>query len=570
MDEDTTPSTPAQPEDSPPPTRPTPPRRRPGPLEPETVERLLALRREERSTREIAQRLQLGRKVVRRILKEAGLTEAPAHRSQPPRPTTASKLDPFRLAIEERVAKDLTTERILRELRELGYTGGRSILGRLVRQLRAATRPAKQRAWRRFETPPGEEIQVDWSPYTVELGGRVVRVVAFAALLCWSRKLHVRFYLDERTATLLQALDAAYADFGGAARRVVVDNMRTAVLVRHGSDGRPIWNPRFLAFVEAWGVTPRACKVRDPNRKGKDERTFWYLETSFVRGSVWASLDELNERVRAWLDQVANVRVHGTTRRVPDEAWREERPLLLAPPALRPIAYDEEPRQVGDDAVISVRGTAYTVPAALAGLTVVVRLHADRFEVLDPRTSAVALGRAYVPDAEKGRLVIDPAHLAPFPARRSPKRPRAEDELLRRFPSLGPLVDGLRRRFSALAHVHLGRLARLAERYGDAAFLAAATRVQELGRHDATDVEHLLERQHPLPPEHEPIPPAGAAARALAALGDVDPGSLDDYAELDRADGVAAQPGPEADEAASAEVTADYDEGSAGEVGHGA
>jgi hypothetical protein len=131
------------------------------------------------------------------------------------------------------------------------------------------------------------------------------------------------------------------------------------------------------------------------------------------------------------------------------------------------------------------------------------------------------------------RLVIDPAHHAALTPRKRPGRTRVDAALLRRFPALAPLVDGLRLRFKGLAHVHLSKLSRLAERYGDDAFVAAATRVQALRRFDAGDVERLLERDHPLPPEHEPVPPVGAAARALVALGDVDPGSLDDYAALD-------------------------------------
>lgn len=533
--------------------RKKPPQRKTRALAPEERARIHELGRLGSSSREIAKRLGLGRRIVRRVLDEspttttttvpsdsptptqASTTEAAG--DEPSKPTTtasdASKLDPFREAIAERVKKDLTTTRILREISALGYTGGRSILGDYARTIRVRTAEGKQRAWRRFETPPAEELQIDWSPYSVPLGGKVVRVVAFAATLCWSRKLHVRFYRDERQATLLTALDAALHDVGGVTRRVVVDGMSTAVLARVGSDGLPLWHPRFAAFAELYGFTPFLCKPGDPDRKGKDERAFWYLELDFVRGSEWTSLEHMNEAVRHWLDHVANARVHRTTRKVPDEAWREERPLLIPLPAARPMLFDEETREVGDDTVISVRGTAYTVPARLAGRTVVVRLHADRFEVIEPRTGEVAFGRAYVPDADKGRLMIDPTHHAALTPRRRPGRARLDAALLRRFPSLASLVDGLRRRFKGLAHVQLARLSRLAERYGDAAFLAAATRAQELRRFDALDVERLLERDHPLLLDHDPVPPVGAAARVLVAISDVDPISLDDDAPQD-------------------------------------
>lgn len=269
--------------------------------------------------------------------------------------------------------------------------------------------------------------------------------------------------------------------------------------------------------------------------RGKDERFFYYLEQDFIRGGAWDSLEAMNAALRRWLDEVANKRVHGTTRRVPDEAWLEERPLLTALPHVRYGACDEELRKVGPDSVLSIRGTTYTVPATLAHQTVTVRLYSDRFEVLGQR-GVVAFARAYVPAAEKGRLVIDPTHYEAVP-RHGAKRStgatrRLEDRLLARFPSLSDLVTGLKARMKSLVHVHLAALLRLADSHGDDAFVRAATRVQEHRRYDWNAVRRLLE--HDGPPPDEPIPPVGAAARALVALGDVDSGSLDDYAGLDR------------------------------------
>lgn len=522
-----------------------PPLRKARDLAPEEQERILELARQGSSQREIAHRTGIGRRIVRRVLILAAQPGLPGEEAETQASAIAataallakeqaSKLDPFREAIKERVEKKLTTTRILREIKALGYAGGRSILGDYVRTLRPEA-GLKKRVFRRFETPPAEELQFDWSTYTVPLGGQNRRVQAFSAVLCWSRKLHVRFYRDQRQGTLIQALATALEEFGGVPRRVVFDGMTTASLCRSGADGKPVWNPRFKAFADHYGCLPFVCRPADPDRKGKEERPFWYIEQDFVRGSAWESLEHLNREVRRWLDEVANVRVHRTTRRVPDEAWREEQPLLLALPETRHPTYDEETRGVSPDSVISVKGTAYTVPAALAHLTVVVRLYADHFEVLDPRSGQVAFTRDYVPEAEKGRLVIDPTHYATLPRRASLGRARLEARLLERFPALAPLVDGLRLRFNSLAHVHLARLTRLADRYGEEAFLRAATAVQDLRRFDSLDVQRLLEREHPLPPEHDPVPPVGAAARALAALGDVDPGSLEDYAALDEA-----------------------------------
>jgi len=494
----------------------------------EEIERLHKLKF---GTRRIAKKLGLGRKIVRRVLEELLPIRASQQSSRTRR--QASKLDPFREQIKEKARKGLTATRILREIRKEGYQGGRTILAEYVQTLQVPKVP-KKKVWRRFETRPGEETQFDWSPYRLMLGKKERTVHAFGSILGWSRKAHVRFYRNERESTLLEAHTHAFADFRGVTMRGVYDRMSTVVLGTVGKDRKPLWHPRFLEFARYYGYQPYLCQVRDPDRKGKDERIFHYLERDFLRGSEFDSLDDINAKVRLWLDEVANRRVHGTTRRIPDEAWEQERPFLIALPDSRYPAYDEELRQVGPDSVISVRGTHYTVPAKLAHQTLSVHLFSDHFEVCDSRGD-VAFSRRYVPEAESGKLIIDPMHYEGV--RRRSTIPggsvtRLEDSLLTRFPGLDQLCAGIRRRMKSLAHVHLRALWRLADRYGELAFHNAAKRAQDFHRFDAHAVRRILERDYPLP-ENEPETPLTAAARALVELGDVDGGSLDDYAHLD-------------------------------------
>ncbi len=498
---------------------------------------IVKLHRQKFGTRRISKKVGLGRKVVRDVLSSLGYLKrpgSPAGVKTARKTAKASKLDYFRQRIKEKVDKGLTVSRSLREIRGDGYTGGRTILADYVRTLRTPPVPRKK-VWRRFETRPAEEMQIDWSPYLVPLGGRARTVHAFGAALGYSRKSHVRFYPDERQSTLLEAHTNAFDDFGGVTRRLVYDRMATVVLGTIGTEHRPLWHPRFLEFAGYYGFEPYLCQVGDADRKGKDERIFWYLERDFIRGSSFDSFQDLNARVRLWLDEVANCRVHGTTRRIPDEVWKqEERDFLIALPDSRFQTGDEEMRQVGPDAVISVRGTPYTVPASLARQKVYVRLYAEHFEVLD-RRGQVAFSRRYVPEHEKGRLVIDPNHYEGV-SRRSAlpggSAARLEEAFIERFPAMAELVAGIKLRMKSLAHVHLRALWRLADRYGDKVFIDAASRVQSHRRFDAHAVRRILERENPLPPE-EPNTALNASARVLVELGDVDCGSLDDYAHLD-------------------------------------
>jgi transposase len=480
-------------------------------------------------SREIARRVGYSRKIVRRVLCEHGCLPAPV-------PTgSVSKLDPFRTTIEEKVRKGLTVSRILREIGELGYTGGRTILAEFVRELRAklALQPHKT-VKRRFETRPGEEMQIDWSPFRVLIAGTLTVIHVFGCLLCASRKLWVYAYRNERQSTLLEALASAFEYFQGCCLRLVVDNMATAVLAHSGPDGRPIWNPRFLDFARHYGFEPFACAVRDADRKGKKEKSFRLVWDDFLKGSEFESLEELNRRMKIWLDETpetANQRVHGTTRLVPNQQWLSERQLLIQLPEKRFPVYQQDVRVVDVDATLSIDGTCYTVPSSVAGRSVAVRLFAEHFEVLNAH-QRVIFSRLYAPLADKGKLLIDPTHYATDTRNQQHTSVghRLDEAFLQRFPSLVPFVSGLQLRMNKLTPIHIRRLLRLAESYGEQALIDAVIRAQEYRRFDARAVERILERNYPLL-DDDPIAPLGGVGPIL--LGEVEPGSLDDYGQFD-------------------------------------
>jgi len=434
--------------------------------------------------------------------------------------------------------KGLGTSRILREIRALGYQGGRTILAVFAGRLRSELtlepiKPIK----RRFETGPGEELQIDFSPYLVPVGDRQVHVHAFAALLCYSRRLYLRLFREERTSTVLEGLAGAFEYNKGVTLRVVMDNMTQAVLGRVGKDREVLWQPRLLDCARHYGFEPVACAVRDPDRKGKDEKVFRLVYDDFLKGSEFESWEDLERRCRIWLDQTpgaGNLRVHGTTRKVPNEAWeKEEQPFLIRLPGERFAAHEPSIREVDRDSTLSIRGVRYSVPTTLAGRSVAVRLFADHFEVLD-RQGRIAFSRRYAPDSQKGTLIIDKSHYDLLPRRPKGQSPgRLDETFAKRFPDLTSLVDGLKRRYKTLAPIQLRALLRLADRYGQDAFIAAAKHAQEYRRFDAGAVERILEREHPLTPEADAQAPLGGAGPAV--VGEVELPSLDRYGQLDAA-----------------------------------
>lgn len=138
----------------------------------------------------IARELGIARNTVRRALARPG----PPRYQRPPRPN--QQLAPFKEAIQHMRGEGFIGTRILRELRQRGYRGSRSALYAFLRRLRAEE--PDPRVCLRYETQPGQQEQFDWSPYTVDLGGVLTRVVVFSSVLGYSRRKHFSASLSHR------------------------------------------------------------------------------------------------------------------------------------------------------------------------------------------------------------------------------------------------------------------------------------------------------------------------------------------------------------------------------------
>jgi transposase len=126
----------------------------------------------------------------------------------------------------------------------------------------------------RFETAPGEQMQVDFVVF--RRGGQ--RLFAFVATLGYSRMSFVRFVEDESWPTLRACLEAAFGYFGGVPREVLFDNMKTVVLERNAyGRGRHRLHPGLLALSRDLGFAVRLCRPYRAKTKGKVERFNRYL-----------------------------------------------------------------------------------------------------------------------------------------------------------------------------------------------------------------------------------------------------------------------------------------------------
>ena len=255
---------------------------------------ILELHRQGVSVSAIARQVGLDRKTVHKYI-ERGL-EPPVYGPRPPR---ASKIAPFARYLRERLAAfpQLTGRRLHRELRELGYTGGYSILTDFLREIRP-TEPAPFEV--RFETPPGRQAQVDFAHFrtvfTDEPG--MERIVwLFSLVLGHSRMLWARFVLHQDLPTLLRCHAAAFEALGGVPEHILYDRMRTVFSREDPEAGHIVYNRTLLEFARHYGYLPKACKPYRAKTKGKVERPFRYIREDFFLGRSFRNLDDLNAAI---------------------------------------------------------------------------------------------------------------------------------------------------------------------------------------------------------------------------------------------------------------------------------
>lgn len=287
--------------------------------------------RQGESIRQISRRMGLSRNTVRRYLRDG---RAQRYGPRAPRPC---KLDPYREYLQARMAQArpawIPATVLLREIREQGYAGG-------ISQLKAHLAPFKQTAPEpliRFETPPGQQLQVD---FTTVRRGRF-RLLAFVATLGFSRASFVHFTAREDFPAWRDGLLAAFDYFGGVPWEVLFDNAKPVVIERDlYGPGQHRWHPGMLDLAEHCGFKLRLCRPYRARTKGKVERFNGYLKGSFLvplaatlrAGGLALDQDTANREVSRWLDEVANRRVHGTTGIEPCRRLPEDQAALLPLP----------------------------------------------------------------------------------------------------------------------------------------------------------------------------------------------------------------------------------------------
>ena len=389
---------------------------------------ILTLADGKRSQRDIAKLLGIHRETVARYLRLAGSKPAKVPtgsevevESKPailptgsePKPAkvpaglfprSRSQCESWRDWIESGVSAGLTAQRIYQDLvSEHQYVGGYDAVKRFVRQLRE-TQPE---AFVRIEVEPGMEAQVDFGQGAwIWVNGRRKRPHLFRVVLSHSRKAYSEVVWHQTTEVFIRCLENAFRHFGGCPRTLIIDNLRAAVTRADWYD--PELNAKVEEFCRHYGTVILPTRPAMPHHKGKVEAGVKYAQDNALKGRTFNTLAEQNLFLAEWESNVADTRIHGTTRQQVGKVFTEveQSRLLPLPASLFPV-FEEAPRRVHRDGYVELKRAYYSVPPEYVGRQVWVRWESRMVRVFNQRREQIALHVL----AEPGKFATDPSHL---------------------------------------------------------------------------------------------------------------------------------------------------------------
>ena len=348
-----------------------------------------AMHRRGMSMRAIARQLGIHRNTVKRHLESDSF---PEYRK---RKRKESLLDRYKQVIDDYLAEgDYQATWIFERIKAMGYEGSYKTVQKYVRRVRERR---TRLAYIRFETEPGYQAQVDWGEFQFD----GTKVYAFVMVLGYSRSLYVEFVKERSLETFFDCHIRAFKYFGGIPEEILYDNMKQVVIERRGGHIR--FNLEFMHFCNHYGFTSKLCPPYSPWVKGKVERPMSYIRERFCKGYEYRGLERLNRDIRAWLDNTANKRRHGTHNEIIQERLDFERKHLQALP---PKDFDTSIkvfRKVYKDCQISYNGNRYVVPHSVVGKKVMLKIKTGLIKIYHDDT----LLASYIESPGKHQVIGD-------------------------------------------------------------------------------------------------------------------------------------------------------------------
>jgi transposase len=453
----------------------------------ETYCKIMRMREERLRVSQIAATLGLDERTVLRWIEEGCFRQRKSAQRQ-------SKLDPYKPQIVRWLETyPYSGAQIFQRLREEGYTGGDTILTDYLRKVR----PRKVKAFLTLSFSPGECAQVDWGQYgSVRVGSTQRKLSFFVMVLCYSRMMYVEFTVSETMEHFLGCHQNAFHFFGSVPGAIMVDNLKCAVIRRLvGQD--PVFNTRYRDFANHYGFKIRACGVGKGNEKGRVENAVGYVKKNFLAGLDIPDFRGVNPTARTWLEQIANVRVHGTTHKQPVELFKTEKPALCALPAMPYDTAAVRPVRANNRFRVMLDSNRYSVPSEYAGAQLTLKAYGDHLCLYHDNTLIAQHSRSY----DRNQDFENPDHPRALLQQRRKAR---EQRLLMRFLTLSPKAEAYyqelaNRRMNPRHHIR--QIVALSEIYGTENLARAIEDAFTYQAFSCEYIANILEQRQRIVPE---------------------------------------------------------------------
>jgi transposase len=318
-----------------------------------------------------------------------------------------SDCEPWRDIIQSKCNQGLSAQRIYQDLTsEHSFGGSYYTVRRFVRRLE----PVQELPFRRLECEPGDEAQVDFGTGApvITPDGKRHKTHVFRIVLSHSRKAYSEAVHRQTTDDFLRCIENAFRHFGGAPKRLVLDNLKAAVKKADWFD--PELNPKVRSFAEYYGFVFWPTRPRTPRHKGKVEKGIDYVQSNALKARRFTRLEEQNAFLLDWELTVADTRIHGTTRRQVGKHFADVERAALLPLPLTPFpSFHEGRRTVHRDGHVEVKRAYYAAPPEYLAREVWVRWDSRLVRIFNDRMEQIALH----PRKEPGGFSTPPEFIDP-------------------------------------------------------------------------------------------------------------------------------------------------------------
>lgn len=408
-------------------------------------------------------------------------------------PQNHSTAENYRDDIKRMLDMGVEVAAIHQRLLESGFVGSYASVYRLARRIQPAKKHNQTST--RVERKPGEEAQVDFGyagriidPET----GKLRKAWAFVMTLSWSRHQYVEFVWNQKIETWLSCHRHAFEFFGGVPVRLVLDNLKTAIIKAIFDDPQVQYTYQECALHYGFLLSP--CRVATPEHKGKVEQGgVHYVVRNFLGGRTPTILTQTNKDVRKWCLTTAGLRIHGTTFEAPLKRFEEIEKARLKPLPTSP--YDMavwKKVKVYRDCYVSFNHAFYSVPYRLypgwvwiCGGTTNVRIYDLNYMLQATHERAL----------QAGQRMTHPDHLPP---EKLPAWLQTRESVVEDAQKIGPATQQVVQEL--LEHPFLdrlptaGRLVRLANKFSPERLEAACQRALIYGDGNYKTIKGILKQ----------------------------------------------------------------------------